>query len=118
MPEKEFSEGCKGLRGQIEPGTVNIGKEAEKLRQSRVEEQKVTFSEKSTILAILWCWMHSLNKSKESDVQRIALPEDGTTVQGEFLSPVVLKQQKKNVRHVHQVLNSALASLTRISFGP
>ena len=54
-PEKEFSEGCKGLRGQIKPRTVDIGKEAEKLRQLKWgDEQRGTFSEKSTILAILW----------------------------------------------------------------
>ena len=54
-PKKEFSKGCEGLRGQIEPWTVDIGKETEKLRQFKIEKQGVTFSEKSTILAILWC---------------------------------------------------------------
>ena len=81
-PEKEFSKGCECLRGQIEPGTVHIGKEAEKLRQFKIDKQVVTFSEKSTILAILWCCMHSLKQLGEYDKQRKASPEDGPTVQG------------------------------------
>ena len=42
-----------------------------------------------------------------------ALPQDGTTVQGELLPPMVLKQEEEDIRHTHQVVNCALGTLTK-----
>ena len=60
--------------------------------------------------------LNALSEIIEIDHQMVpfpALPQDGTTVQGELLPPMVLKQEEEDIRHTHQVVNCALGTLTK-----